>query len=251
MVSGPALIAALLLQDLGDGQRLVDQRFEWRASHADRTSGPYGAYAVALDSGKKYVFEARSAGGGNTQDPYLFLRHPFGFVVAADDDGGKGLDASLTYAPQTSGIYTLYLRASLRGRSGTCTLSMSSFPIPPIPPGDVEVRVGDALRHQPFAWTRGERHEGEYAQYSIRLDAGQRVVVETSETRGGTTGDAVLYLLRGSEVLAFDDDSGPELQARLAFEAPSSGTYRIRLRPFSRGAYGTCTLTLKPDTSSR
>jgi hypothetical protein len=127
---------------------------------------------------------------------------------------------------------------------------MSSYPVPALSPSDVPLRLGDRLTHWPFAWQQGARHEGTYAQGWIELKSGQRAIIEISEVRG-TTGDAVIYVVRDDEVLAWDDDSGPELQPRIVFEAPSDGVYRIRARAFSRGAYGTCTLTLKPDTSSR
>jgi hypothetical protein len=103
MVSGSVVIAALVLQELSDGRSLSEQRFEWQASWSNRTDGDYASYAVTLDSGKKYIFEARRARGGNSADPYLILCHPAGFPAASDDDGAGGLDARLVYAPQSSG----------------------------------------------------------------------------------------------------------------------------------------------------
>lgn len=84
-------------------------------------------YAVELAAGREYTFNARGSADGR---PYtidnvtLTLVSAFGKAVDDNEYGGLGYDASLTYAPETSG--TFYVQAAGDGSdTGSYALTMT------------------------------------------------------------------------------------------------------------------------------
>ena len=109
------------------------------------------------------------------------------------------------------------------------------------------IAVGQTLTGQRFEWQSAysSRPDGTYGQYEIALQAGIEYVISTSNPYGGNTRDPYLYLLNsGFGVVASDDDSGGNQQSRLTFRPSTSGNYYIRLRAYSRGYYGFCSLSV-------
>src|SRR5207237_3668976 len=76
-----------------------------------------------------------------------------------------------------------------------------------------------------------------YQVYNVNLKAGRIYVIDLKSRDF----DAYLYLLDPSgNILAWDDDSGGNLDARIVFNAQDSGTYRIVVTtyaPFTTGAF--------------
>lgn len=101
--------------------------FTWSADYAERPSGTYGEFAVALDAQTTYVIETTAVVG----DPYLYVVADGSgadawTIVAHDDDGGAEPEAArVTFVPVDSGTYRVRLRAKAKGASGTCTLRIS------------------------------------------------------------------------------------------------------------------------------
>ena len=86
--------------------------------------GDLDAYRVQLEAGVSYRIEVKAAGEYPMADPYLTLLNEAGERVTADDDGGSGLDARLTFRPETSGVY--HLQASgLGGSTGSYQISIA------------------------------------------------------------------------------------------------------------------------------
>jgi len=127
------------------------------------------------------------------------------------------------------------------------------------------LEAGQTLTGRGFTWGWGwgARHHGAYDQYELRLGDGDRVEIVTSGAVAapgsarviGTT-DTYLYLVNdteGTQILAQDDDSGGNLQARIVYTATRSGRHWVRLRAYGQwsGATweqrveraGTCSLT--------
>lgn len=128
---------------------------------------------------------------------------------------------------------TLYLLVLLAGFATPATAA-------PIAPGQT-------LTQQRFEWQNSysSRSSGTYGQYEITLEAGVEYVISTSNPQGGNTRDTYLYLLNsGLSVIASDDDSGGNQQSRLIFRPTIAGNYYIRLRAYSRGNYGFCSLSV-------
>ena len=84
--------------------------------------------AIDLTAGTAYTFEVQGAdsGSGNTlPDPFLVLRDANGGFVAQDDNNGTGLDALISFTPQTSGTYFLSVR-NFNGETGTYSVVTST-----------------------------------------------------------------------------------------------------------------------------
>lgn len=108
------------------------------------------------------------------------------------------------------------------------------------------ISVGQTLTSQRFEW-RSEftsRIDGTYGQYEVSLSTGRVYEFFTSNPSGAK--DTYLYLLSpGGAKVAEDDDSGGNYQAKIVYSPPASGTYRIRLRAYTKGASGYCSLTAR------
>ncbi len=77
--------------------------------------------------------------------------------------------------------------------------------------------------------------------YTIELEEGQLVFITVVSEEF----DSNLAVLVDAEQIAFDDDSGGSTNPFLAFLAPASGTYTIRVGAYSRSGAGAFTLTVK------
>ena len=62
-------------------------------------------FAIELIEGRSYRFNLTGADPSPLSDPYLVIYDANGQQVAADDDGGAGLNAYLSYASPTGGPY--------------------------------------------------------------------------------------------------------------------------------------------------
>lgn len=119
--------------------------------------------------------------------------------------------------------------------------------VPPCLCRAVPIDVGQTLTEQRFEWQRAysSRSAGTYGQYEVALQAGTEYELFTSSPHGGNTTDSYLYLLDAAfRVVAADDDSNGNLQARITYTPPTSGTYYLRLRAYDRGRYGFCSLSV-------
>ena len=119
------------------------------------------------------------------------------------------------------------------------------------PAAAAPIAPGQTLTNQRFEWqsSYSSRSSGTYGQYEITLQAGVDYVIATSNPHGGNTRDPYLYLLNsGLSVIASDDDSGGNQQSRLTFRPSAAGNYYIRLRAYSRGTYGFCSLSVAAST---
>jgi serralysin len=69
--------------------------------------------AVTLQAGVQYNFAAIGIGAANSglSAPLITLHGPKGRLLAADDDGGPGVSASLTFTANTSGTYFIEVEA--------------------------------------------------------------------------------------------------------------------------------------------
>jgi hypothetical protein len=82
--------------------------------------------------------------------------------------------------------------------------------------------------------------------YTIPLAAGQRSQFDLISPRGPNYFDAWLRIEdEQGNALANDDDSGEGLNARIVFNPPRAGTYRVVVTSYSRGATGAYVLTVR------
>lgn len=83
-----------------------------------------------------------------------------------------------------------------------------------------------------------------YKSYPIKLKAGRTYSIDLVHPAGSTI-DPYLLLKDGEQIVARDDDSGGDLNARIIYTAPKDGEFTIiatTLRPGMTGAY---TLTVR------
>jgi subtilisin family serine protease len=88
-------------------------------------AGDVDLYSVNLSAGVAYSFSVEA---GTLANPYLELLNADGSTVAADDDGGVGSNAYLSYTPATSGTYYVAARASGHVATGSFTVRASALP---------------------------------------------------------------------------------------------------------------------------
>ena len=61
-------------------------------------------FKVSLKAGRRYQFDLT---GKNLRDPYLYLRRANGKLISENDDGGRGLNARITFTARSTGKYFL------------------------------------------------------------------------------------------------------------------------------------------------
>lgn len=236
-------------EPVAPGQTLAGQKFEWKKSFQPRSAGTYGQYEVTLEAGKTYEIFTSNVVAGNTSDPYLYLLTTSGQVLKEDNNSAGGLNAKIVYAPASTGTYWIRLRSYQKNKYGYCSLTVQEQ-APPPPTVIPELHPGDVLFSQIFEWQSAyaNRQDGEYGTYQISMVAGTQYTFETSDPSGGGS-DSYLYLLNSAlQVVKYDDDSGAGYMAKLTFQPGADGVYYLRLRAYTKGASGTCTLTVSGAT---
>jgi hypothetical protein len=239
---------------LGINQTLAEQTFEWQTAFASRSQGTYSQYEANLAAGAQYKIFTSNPHGGTTQDTYLYLLDSALRVVALDDDSNANYQAAITYTPTEAGLFYIRLRSYTRGRTGLCSISLSRPTVAPVS-AVVVLRAGDVLYDQDFAWdnTFTSRPDGNYASYKLAATRGIQYTLATSDPRS-TEPDTFLYLYNPAGVLvASDDDSNGNLMSRIIHTASDSGNYTVKLRAYTRGVTGKCTVTCtssQPSASS-
>ena len=84
---------------------------DFAAAGAIAAKGEVDLFVVSLISGQACTFEmlGLSSANGSLADPYLRSLGPSGALFQANDDGGLGLDATLTFTAPTTGDYVFEL----------------------------------------------------------------------------------------------------------------------------------------------
>lgn len=197
-------------------------------------------YRVRLEGGQSYRFTLSSSGDSALSDPYVRVLGPEGEELAADDDGGDGLNSYLEFTAPATGTYFVDAAAFADGGTGGYTLAARA--------GDVPADVStDAVLSTDGDWRQGRLSPaGDRDWYRVNLTEGQafRVNLENAQTPDGL-GDPylVLYGPDGAE-LARDDDSGEGLNAFLEYQATQTGAYYVEARGFSEDAQGAYVISL-------
>jgi hypothetical protein len=180
---------------------------------------PAKEYRVQLKGGATYRLDLVS----REIDAFLVVQDQGGRQLALDDDGGGDLNARLTFTPTADGVYKVFA-ATLKG-AGKFTLTVR----PDVP------KVQDVGKVQEIG-PAGLRLTGTLDEntkrrvYPVKLVAGKTYQIDmTSPDYRGV--DPFLRLLDATgKELAFNDDidyKAKNLNARIIFRAPTTGTYRI------------------------
>ncbi|MCS7046722.1 MAG: hypothetical protein NZO58_10230, partial [Gemmataceae bacterium] len=115
-------------------------------------------------------------------------------------------------------------------------------PVRPIAKGNTVLKVADVLT--PADKTDKKTVGAHYKEYFVKLDAGTTYVIEMNHD--GTKGlDPFLRLeTLDGVVLAFDDDGGGDLNARIVYTARRSGNFKIIATTFDPQQVGPFTLVV-------
>lgn len=175
-------------------------------------------------------------------DTFLYLIGPTGERVGEDDDGaGSGTNSRISYTVGSSGVHRVLVTSYSGLATGAYTLTVgdgivSSEPAEPIAPGElVEARLeaGD------------DPSDGGGVQdgYSVEIGTGRQLVVSMSSDDF----DSYLTLMSPDGYsVAFDDDSGGNLNSQLSYVALDSGTYTIVASSYG-GGFGAYTISATVD----
>jgi Bacterial pre-peptidase C-terminal domain len=185
-----------------------------------------------LFQGQSYIFDVD---GGTLSDPTLALRDAQGNLVLFNDDGGPGLDARIEFTAPSTGTWHLDV-GSVGDGTGTYTLKSRV--------DDVADDIETTDTVAPEGWRFGHINDGpDQDFYAVTLIGGQRYTFDVvANNNPGETGliDPTLGVRdNGGNLLAFDDDSGVDLNPHIDFVATYTGTYFLDVGSSgdARGAY--------------
>jgi hypothetical protein len=179
-------------------------------------------FAIELIEGRPYRFFVDGVEPGALADPMLTLFDSQGAQVAADDDGGAGVNSYLTYASTTGGTY--FAAVSGYGDStGRYLLRVVDTDVP-----------GSLYTDENLDSATDDRISridmpGDLDYYRVHLEAGTRYLIEVNGHGENPLADPFLAVMNGeNERVTSDDDSGDGLDARLRFTPDDSGEYYIQ-----------------------
>jgi serine protease Do len=182
-------------------------------------------------------------------DAFCILQGPAGNEIARDDDSGEGLNARVSVSLPVSGQYRVIVNTYRQNQFGVYRVRLTSGAAP-APTGQPTVSgapvtagtAGQVLRGQTVQGrlTSGDSKLADntfYQAWTFYGQAGEAVTFDVMSTEFDAY--AVIQDMNGN-VLARDDDSGGNLNARIIFTLPYTGNYRMianTLRVSATGAY--------------
>ncbi len=193
-------------------------------------------FAIELIAGQTYTFDMI---GGTLSDPYLYLYNDNGFVVAADDDGGEGRNASLMFTAARTGTFYLSAEAFLSSQTGTYTLLASGqnanrddFSANPGTSGFIDAVAGQVVGSLEIA--------GDRDWFRVDLEAGSAYDFGLEGSGSGTSlRDPYLYLYDSQgNLVASNDDGGDGLNSLLSYSAIRTQTYYLEAAAFGDAGSG-------------
>ena len=222
------------------------------------TAGDRDWFAVTLEADKTYRIdlEGSETGDGTLSDPYLWGIHDTDGVLldgTTNDDNDAGYynyNSQVLFTAQVAGTY--YVAAgAYREHVGTYTLSVTEVP------NDLAAGTGTTGTVAVDGSTMGEIETwGDRDWFAVTLEAGStyRILLEGSETRGGTLSDPYLHGVYDENGILLDgttnDDGGTGYyNSRVFFTAPATGTYYVAAGAYRFGE-GTYTLSVTDVTDS-
>lgn len=180
-------------------------------------------FSLELVEGRSYRFNLQGVDSAPLADPYLVLYNANGEQVAADDDGGRGLNSYLSFASPTGGPH--FVSASSYNGEGTGRYLLSV----------IDTEVPGHIYTDEYLDANGDDRlsriemPGDLDTYRVDFEAGARYLIEVRASGDYAMTDPYLVILNeAGERVTSDDDSGPGLDARLRFTPESAGIYYIQ-----------------------
>jgi S1-C subfamily serine protease len=194
-------------------------------------------FNLIMKRGKTYLVTMKS----KEFDPYVRLENMAGVNVKGEDSGGGG-QSTLVFTPEQDGIYKLFA-TTFDFKTGPFELRVVEGParrVFAVGPKGLSLN-GSLTNNDPFDIVNGKLTKKRCKVAEVQLKGGQKYQIDLSSIQF----DAFLRVENGQfKQLAFDDDSGGNLNARLIFVPPADGVYRIIATHFD-GKLGNFNLTVK------
>ena len=223
-----------------DGEDVITQRFRFVAA---------AGQTYAIDT-KSSAFDVITEVGNYKADGEFE-------VATSDDDGGDGTNSLVRFKAEKPGPYIIRVHEILtaaegqeetdvpmKPKGGAYTLSLNTAVIAPAPSAGLPIVLGQTIDGE--LKDGGPRRDDDtlYNVYSINLTKGQKVTVEMKANgpEEGEKLDSFLEIGTGTPAnftkSSEDDDGGKELNAKIKFEAPETGSYLIRATTIGAGNKG-------------
>jgi hypothetical protein len=205
---------------------------------------PSRAYSIKFEAGKTYQIDLVST----EFDAFLYLLGEGGKELSRDDDSGGRRNARIVYQVKVSGMYRIEACSLRADGAGKYTfLIKESIPALDLaralalPLQNGQARTTDRLAFSDPRLSDPLMQGKPCKAYAVQLSQGNKYRIELISDDF----DAYLILLGpDSRILARDDDSGGDLNARLDYQVSSSGTYYILALCFDGTGMGNFTLTV-------
>ncbi|MGQ0531617.1 MAG: PPC domain-containing protein [Caulobacteraceae bacterium] len=180
-------------------------------------------FVVELIEGRPYRINVESMDPNPLADPLLTIYDAQGNQIAADDDGGRGLNAYLNFASATGGPY--FLGVSSFGDSGTgrYQIRVTDTDVPGHPYTDELLDAADDSRLSRIEMP------GDLDNYRVSLEGGVTYAIDVSGAGENPLADPFVAIVNDENTrITSDDDSGDGLDARLRFRPDASGDFLIQ-----------------------
>lgn len=163
-------------------------------------------------------------------DPVLeVVEQSSGQVVAADDDGGQGLNSLTTFAVRNEGAYVFRVR-NFQTNSGPYILSIETLPALP-DPGDIPsptIRMAFSVQDGDLA-AEDARSNAYFDDYDLPLGQGGEVLVRLFSADFDPSIAIVRRADREGPQIAFSNDLAGTGGALLLFRAETTDDYVVRV----------------------
>ena len=206
------------------------------ASDPLRGGRPYQVWAFRVTEPKTLQLEMTS----NAMDSYLVLQDSSGVFIKADDNGGGGRNARVTWEA-VPGSYRVIARAAA-DTTGEYTIKLSEPAPVVLTPVVDSIRRGQEIAAQLGADDPKTANDRPYKAYGFTGNAGDSITVEL---RSDAFDTIVRIQDENGQQLGENDDADGELNSRLVFRIPRAGHYRIIATAFDQTPSGRFTLRVR------
>lgn len=183
-------------------------------------------WSVALTAGTTYQFQLN---GTTLSDAYLRLLNPAGTTqITANDDGGGGTNARITYTATASGTYYL----SAQGYSAnTGTYSLTATSVANTDNIDGATTTASSVIVDGVASTSAVNVAGDQDWFSVALTAG--TTYQFALAGAGLTDPYLRLLEADGDLITADDDGGAGLNSLITYMPTATGTYYLSAQAFN------------------
>lgn len=183
-------------------------------------------WSVALTAGTTYQFQLN---GTTLSDAYLRLLNPAGTTqITANDDGGGGTNARITYTATANGTYYL----SAQGYSAnTGTYSLTATSVANTDNIDGATTTASSVIVDGVASASAVNVAGDQDWFGVALTAG--TTYQFTLAGAGLTDPYLRLLEADGDLITADDDGGAGLNSLITYTPTASGTYYLSAQAFS------------------